>query len=210
MTAPPVRNVYLVDDDVEVSTALARVLGTYGLAVMAFTSAEHFLENCDALQGGCVVADMRMPGKSGLELQQVLARLRDDLPVVLITGHGDVPMAVAAMKAGARDFLSKPIDDAALVAAIEQALSWADARQAVAKATASVRARHARLTAREMQVMTLVVSGDSNAVIAAKLKLSPRTVEHYRAQVMIKMEAGSLAALVQMSGALQEPGAGGD
>jgi two-component system response regulator FixJ len=206
MTEARARNVYLIDDDVEVSTALARVLGTYGLSVMAFTSAEHFLENCAALQGGCVVADVRMPGQSGLELQQVLARLRDDLPVVLITGHGDVPMAVAAMKAGARDFLAKPIDDATLVTAIEQALTWADARRAVALATASVRARHARLTAREMQVMTLVVSGDSNAVIAAKLKLSPRTVEHYRAQVMIKMEAGSLASLVQMSSALQEPG----
>lgn len=194
--------VFLIDDEVAVREALASMLSTYDLAVEVFASAESFLASRGAVQAGCVVADMRMPGISGLELQRELARRDSPLPVILLTGHGDVPMAVAAIKSGAADFLEKPVDDEALVAAIRRALDQAARRREQSESRAALRSRHARLTQREAQVMALVVAGHSNAAIAGLLGLSQRTVEHYRAQVMIKMEAGSLAALVQAAAAL--------
>jgi two-component system response regulator FixJ len=196
--------VFLIDDEAGVRQALASMLSTYDFAVEAFASADAFLAAHGNVDGGCVVADVRMPGMSGLDLQRELARRGSPLPVVLVTGHGDIPMAVAALKAGAQDFLEKPVDDEALVAAIHRALATSVRRQEAASAVAALRGRHARLTAREAQVMALVVAGHSNVSIAGQLGLSQRTVEHYRAQVMIKMEAASLAALVQAAAALGE------
>jgi two-component system response regulator FixJ len=196
--------VFLIDDEASVRQALASMLSTYDFAVEAFASADAFLAAHGNVDGGCVVADVRMPGMSGLDLQRELARRGSPLPVVLVTGHGDIPMAVAALKAGAQDFLEKPVDDEALVAAIHRALATSVRRQEAASAVAALRGRHARLTAREAQVMALVVAGHSNVSIAGQLGLSQRTVEHYRAQVMIKMEAASLAALVQAAAALGE------
>jgi two-component system response regulator FixJ len=198
--------VFLIDDEAGVRQALASMLSTYDFAVEAFASADAFLAAHGNVDGGCVVADVRMPGMSGLDLQRELARRGSPLPVVLVTGHGDIPMAVAALKAGAQDFLEKPVDDEALVAAIQRALATSARRQEAASAVAALRGRHARLTAREAQVMALVVAGHSNVSIAGQLGLSQRTVEHYRAQVMIKMEAASLAALVQAAAALGEAG----
>ena len=198
--------VFLIDDEAGVRQALASMLSTYDFAVEAFASADDFLAAYGAGDEGCVVADVRMPGMSGLDLQRELVRRGSPLPVVLVTGHGDIPMAVAALKAGAQDFLEKPVDDEALVAAIHRALATSARRQEAASAIAALRARHARLTAREAQVMALVVAGHSNVSIAGQLGLSQRTVEHYRAQVMIKMEVASLAALVQAAAALAEPG----
>ena len=198
--------VFLIDDEAGVRQALASMLSTYDFAVEAFASADAFLAAHGNVDGGCVVADVRMPGMSGLDLHRELARRGSPLPVVLVTGHGDIPMAVAALKAGAQDFLEKPVDDEALVAAIHRALATSVRRQEAASAVAALRGRHARLTAREAQVMALVVAGHSNVSIAGQLGLSQRTVEHYRAQVMIKMEAASLAALVQAAAALGEAG----
>lgn len=198
-------SVYIVEDDAGVAAALASMLGTYGLRVATFASAEAFLAALATLPSGCVVADVRMPGLSGLELQLRISRARNDLPVILISGHGDIPMAVAAIKQGAADFLEKPVDDVALAAAIGRALAAATAAREIDQSRAGVRARYGRLTNREAQVMTLVVAGRSNAEIAATLGLSQRTVEHYRAQVMVKMEASNLAMLVQQSITLKEP-----
>lgn len=197
--------VYIVEDDAGVAAALASMLATYGLRVATFASAEAFLAVIDTLALGCVVADVRMPGLSGLELQQRISCARNDLPVILISGHGDIPMAVGAIKRGAADFLEKPVDDVALAAAIRRALATAMAAREIDQSRAGVRARYGRLTNREAQVMALVVSGRSNAEIAATLGLSQRTVEHYRAQVMVKMEAANLAMLVQQSVTLKEP-----
>jgi len=180
------------------------MLATWDFEVVAHESAEAFLDALAAGASGCVVADVRMPGMGGLELQRELARRGAALPVILITGHGDVPMAVAAIKAGAHDFIEKPVDDDALAAAIRRALALVEETEGARAALEALRLRHARLTAREAQVMGLVVAGHSNASIAAQLGLSQRTVEHYRAQVMMKMEAPSLAALVKLAAALGE------
>lgn len=205
MKAEMTGSVYIVEDDAGVAAALASMLATYGLRVATFASAEAFLSVLDTLPSGCVVADVRMPGLSGIELQLRISRARNDLPVILISGHGDIPMAVAAIKQGAADFLEKPVDDVALTAAIRRALAAAVAARDIDQSRAGVRARYGRLTNREAQVMALVVSGRSNAEIAATLGLSQRTVEHYRAQVMVKMEAPNLAMLVQQSVTLKEP-----
>jgi two-component system response regulator FixJ len=204
MTRMARRLVHLVDDDPGVRTALASMLATWDFDVAAHESAEAFLDALAAGASGCVVADVRMPGMGGLELQRELARRGATLPVILITGHGDVPMAVAAIKAGAQDFIEKPVDDDALAAAIRRALAMAEEAEGAKAAREALRQRHARLTAREAQVMGLVVAGHSNASIAAQLGLSQRTVEHYRAQVMMKMEAPSLAVLVKLAAALGE------
>lgn len=203
---PKPASVFVVDDDDAVRNSLRLLLKSVGLPTVAFASAREYLDSWHPAQPGCLVLDVRMPGMSGLDLQRELARRGSPLPVVLVTGHGDIPMAVAALKAGAQDFLEKPVDDEALVAAIHRALATSVRRQEAASAVAALRGRHARLTAREAQVMALVVAGHSNVSIAGQLGLSQRTVEHYRAQVMIKMEAASLAALVQAAAALGEAG----
>lgn len=204
MTSTEPRRVYVIDDDESVASALVRMLSTYGFEAQAFASAGSYLEARARLPAACIVADVRMPGMNGLELQRVLADAPCAPPLVLITGHGDIPMAVEAMKAGALDFLEKPIDDAALVAAIDRGLAGVRRRDEAHQASARLKARFDRLTSREAQVMDLVVSGYSNIAIAAQLGLSARTVEHYRAQVMLKTEAPNLATLVQWRARLRD------
>jgi two-component system response regulator FixJ len=187
MTTQP--KVYLVDDQASVRNALGEMLNVFGFQVETFASADEFLAKVTKPQPGCVVADVRMPGRDGIELVREIGRRGLPLPVVLISGHADVPMAVAGIKAGAEDFIEKPVDDAELVAAINRSLMRAD----------PLAARFKRLTPRQVEVFDLVAEGFTSAAIAAKLQISQRTVESYRAEVMEKMQAESVAVLVRQA-----------
>jgi two-component system response regulator FixJ len=192
--AQPVVNV--IDDQDAVRNALAEMLSVLGYSVRTFASADAFLATLTGAESGCIVADVRMPGTDGIELVRELARRRSTLPVVLISGHADVPMAVAAIKAGAEDFIEKPVNDVALLAAINRSLARAyDRRQSLG----DLKSQFERLTAREVEVMDLVVQGYTSQAIAAKLKISTRTVESYRVQIMDKMNAASVAVLVRLA-----------
>lgn len=196
----PSGTVYVVDDDYDVRESLSMLLRSMGLRAAAFASAGEFLGAAGADPEGCLVADVRMPGMSGLELQEELARRGVLLPVIVITGHADVPMAVTAMKGGAVDFLEKPFSDQTLLDRVHGALRL-DAERRTRRATAGdLGARLARLTPRERQVLERVVAGKPNKVIARELGLSTRTVEIHRARVMEKMQARSLADLVRLAG----------
>ena len=198
--------VHVIDDDAEVRQSLAFLLSTVGLAVRQHDSAISFLAALPEAQDGCIVTDVRMPGMDGIELQR---RLRSDgnaIPVIVITGHGDIALAVDAMKAGAVDFIEKPFDDEVLIGAIKAALARrAGTRERDAQA-AETRARLKLLSERERQVLAGLVAGKPNKIIAHGLDISPRTVEIYRANVMTKMQADSLSALVRMT--LLESGSG--
>lgn len=197
--------VHVIDDDADVRQSLAFLLSTAGLAVRVHDSAVAFLKVLPEIKDGCVVTDVRMPGIDGLELQRRLGELEKRLPVIVMTGHGDVPLAVEAMKAGAVDFIEKPFDDEVLLSAIRAALARnADDRERNARA-AAIQERIARLSDRERDVLDRLVAGKANKVIAYELGISPRTVEVYRANVMTKMQADSLSELVRM--ALIESGA---
>jgi two-component system response regulator FixJ len=190
--------VFVVDDDNAVRDALRFLLRSVGLAVETFASATEFLDAYRDDRPGCLVLDIRMPGMTGLELQDKLIERRSILPIIFITGHGDVPMAVEAMQAGAMDFIQKPFRDQDLLDRIHQAIDKdAKTRQSLGE-LAAIRTRLASLTPREREVMDLVVHGKANKVIAGDLDLSQRTVEIHRARVMEKMEASSLAHLVRM------------
>jgi two-component system response regulator FixJ len=196
--------IYVVDDDADVRDGLQALLAVKGFAVETFGSAEDFLGRLDNVATGCALVDVRMPGMSGLELQRELKKKKPALPVVIITGHGDVPMAVSALKAGAVDFIEKPFDTDALLAAIDEAVM----RAAAARPSPDqeiVIARIGRLTPRERQVMDLVVAGQPNKVIADRLQIAVRTVEIHRARVMDKMEARSLSDLVRMALRVEQP-----
>jgi two-component system response regulator FixJ len=196
VTAKP--TVFVVDDDAAVRDALRFLMRSVGLTVETFTSATEFLDAYRDDRPGCLVLDIRMPGMTGLELQDKLTERRSILPIIFITGHGDVPMAVEAMQAGAMDFIQKPFRDQDLLDRIHQAIDKdAKTRQSLGE-LAAIRARLASLTPREREVMDLVVHGKANKVIAGDLDLSQRTVEIHRARVMEKMEASSLAHLVRM------------
>jgi two-component system response regulator FixJ len=195
-TAP---TVYVVDDDEAVRDSLALLFEAEGLAARAFASAGEFLEQFDSAQPGCIVADVRMPGMSGVELLERLRAEQATVPIILITGHGDVPMAVAALKAGAADFFEKPFDDALLVASVRTALDTTHEQRRRTVEESELRARAATLTTREREVMDLIVAGHSNKMVAARLAISPRTVEVYRARLMEKMQARSLAEIVRMA-----------
>ena len=191
--------VFIVDDDEALRDSLRWLIESVGLRVETHASADSFLQSYYPGQSGCLLLDVRMPGMSGLELQEQLESRSVRLPVVIITGHGDVAMAVRAMKAGAVDFIEKPFDDEVLLASIRRALSL-DAEQRRSRAAqADILARLAQLTRREHQVMELVTSGMANKQIAAELNVSAKTVEAHRAHVMEKMQASSLAELVRMS-----------
>ena len=197
--------VHVIDDDADVRQSLAFLLSTAGLAVRVHESAVAFLKVLPEIKDGCVVTDVRMPGIDGLELQRRLGELERRLPVIVMTGHGDVPLAVEAMKAGAVDFIEKPFDDEVMLSAIRTALArQADDRERNARA-AAIQERIARLSDRERDVLDRLVAGKANKVIAHELGISPRTVEVYRANVMTKMQADSLSELVRM--ALIESGA---
>ncbi len=191
--------VFIVDDDEALRDSLCWLLESAGLRVETHDSANSFLQSYYPGQSGCLLLDVRMPGMNGLELQEQLESRDVRLPVVIMTGHGDVAMAVRALKAGAMDFIEKPFDDELLLASIQRALVL-DAEQRKNRATqAEVLARLAHLTRREHQVMELVTIGKANKQIASELNVSAKTVEAHRAHVMEKMQAKSLAELVRMS-----------
>ena len=190
--------VFIVDDDEAVRNSLRLLVKSVGLSATALVSAQEFLASYDPLQPGCLVLDVRMPGMSGLELQQQLNLRGAVIPVIFITGHGDVPMAVAAMQQGAFDFLQKPFRDQDLMDRIQRALEKDRANRAELGERSLIREHHETLTPREREVLALVTSGKANKVMAADLGLSQRTIEIHRARVMEKMGASSLAHLVRM------------
>jgi two-component system response regulator FixJ len=173
------------------------MLSVFGYNVEAYPSAKGLLQSLDPRQVGCIVADVRMPEMDGIELVHELSRREVANPVVVISGHADIAMAVAAIKAGAEDFIEKPIDDNKLVAAINRGLAHRFEQQQRQETIQDLRARFDRLTPREMQVFDLVVEGHTSASVANLLKISPRTVESYRVPIMEKMGAASIAGLVR-------------
>jgi two-component system, LuxR family, response regulator FixJ len=191
--------VHLIDDDQDVRESLAFLLEAAGMTVRGYESAVAFLAAAPGAGPGCIVSDVRMPGISGTEL---LARLKEreiTVPVIVITGHGDVPLAVEAMKLGAFDFIEKPFDDERIVASVQAALRAHEKQGEIDAQKSSVVARLATLSQRERQVLDGLVAGLPNKTIAYDLGISPRTVEVYRANVMSKMEAASLSDLVRMA-----------
>jgi len=190
-------NVFVVDDDADIRDSMQLLLEVAGFRVRNYTSARQFLDD-DSPKQGCLVADIRMPDMSGLELQEEVAKRHLDLPVIIMTGHGDVPLAVRAMKAGAIDFLEKPFDDERMLSSVRRALeigSRARSRNAEAIVAKNLLAS---LTPRERGVLDKLVQGRSNKVVAYELGISPRTVEIHRAHIMGKMEASSLSDLVRV------------
>jgi len=190
--------VYVVDDDDAMRESLTWLIESVGLNVETYASADEFLESYYPGRAGCVLLDVRMPGMSGLELQGHLQKQQVTVPVIMITGHGDVPMAVRAMKSGAIDFIEKPFNDEQLLESIRNALAIDDTRRDEQSFKAEVASRLAQLTPRESEVMDMVTAGKSNKEIANTLGVSAKTVEAHRAKVMEKMEAGSLAELVRL------------
>jgi len=199
--------VHVIDDDVSLRDALGLLLPTVGLEVRTYTSVQEFLDAGDYDGPGCIVLDVRLPGISGLDFQSRRDGLGVYLPIVLMTGHGDVPMSVRAMKAGAVDFLPKPFRDQDMIDAITAAIERDRQRREADKASADVRNRFASLSPREQQVMTLVTAGKMNKQVAFDLGLSEITVKTYRGAVMEKMAARSFADLVRMADALRQSAA---
>jgi FixJ family two-component response regulator len=192
--------VFVIDDEPAIRDSLAMLLRSVGLASRTFPSAPAFLEAFDGGIHGCAIADVRMPGMSGLELQEALRARGARLPVIIITGHGDIAMAVRAMKAGAADFIEKPFNEQVLLDAVHRALAQVRADAPAPGANRSeIETRVATLTPREREVMLLIAEGRPNKVVATRLGLSTRTVEVHRAKVMEKMSARSLAELVRMA-----------
>jgi two-component system, LuxR family, response regulator FixJ len=191
--------VFVIDDDEAMRDSLEFLLGTANFDVTLFESAQHFLDALAGVDFGCVVSDVRMPGIDGIELLKRLKASHSTLPVVIMTGHGDVPLAVEAMKLGAVDFLEKPFEDDRLIGMIDAALRRAECSAQSEAVTADIAARIATLSPRERQVMDGLIAGLSNKMIARDYDISPRTIEVYRANVMTKMQAGSLSELVRLA-----------
>lgn len=197
--------VAIIDDDEPVRDSLSLMLSNHGFGVCSFASAEQFLSALQASEiPSCIVCDIRMPGMSGLELQKELAKKWPMIPLVLITGHGDVAMAVAALKAGARDFIEKPFSPDRLIASISAAINETESQRNHDQEIAKLATRVNELSDRQRQVMDLAVKGLSNKEIALTLKISPRTVETYRAWVMEKTGARNIADLVRIAVRLEE------
>ena len=194
----PTPIVYIVDDDGSVRHAMELLMRSVGLPCATFHSGDEFLEHYNAQMAGCLVLDIRMPGLGGLELQDKLIERGSTLPIIFITGHGDVPMAVEAMQKGAVDFIQKPFRDQELLDRIGDAMRTDRQRRTGRLLKAEVLDRISKLTHREREVLDLVVTGKPNKVIAYELGVSQRTVEIHRARVMEKMQARSLADLVKM------------
>ncbi len=194
--------VYIIDDQAAVRDALGEMMNVFGFAVETFELAEAYLSATAkriSSDPSCVVADVRMPGMDGIELVRRCRSSRNDVPIILISGHADVPMAVAGIKAGATDFIEKPIDDAALVAAINRALVTGIEERRDARRAQETEEKFALLTPRQREVFDLVVAGFTSHAIGEKLGLSTRTVESYRAEIMQKMSAESVAVLVRQA-----------
>jgi FixJ family two-component response regulator len=189
--------VFLVDDEPELRQALERLLRAEGLEVAGYGSAAEFLAALSDDDVGCVVLDVAMPGLDGLQLQQHLARSEARLAIVFLTGHGDIPMSVQAVKAGAVDFLTKPVRSAELLRAVRAALEQAGARQSIVQSTAGLRARYEQLTPREREVLQHVIAGRLNKVIAARLGTSEQTIKVHRGRMMDKLGITSVADLVR-------------
>ncbi len=190
--------VFVVDDDPAIRESLRWLIESVGLNVKIFTTAQEFLGEYDPSNPGCLVLDIRMPGMSGLDLQNELATRHINIPILIITGHAEVPVAVRAMKAGALDFIEKPFSDQLLLDRIRRAIEKDGEVRRAHSQHAEVAARLAQLTPREREVMDLVIAGKANKVIASELGLSPKTVEVHRAHVMKKMQVDSLADLVRL------------
>lgn len=195
---PEQQTVFVVDDDQAARESLRWLLESVGHHVQCYGSAREFLAECDGTVPGCLVLDVRMPGMSGLELQNFLQERQWCLPIIMVTGHGDIPMAVRAMKSGAVDFLQKPYNDQALLDRIQHALDLCRQRRHEYYELSKIRQNYQKLTPREREVAELVVSGKANKVIAIELDLSPKTIEVHRANVMEKMQVRSLSELVRM------------
>jgi two-component system, LuxR family, response regulator FixJ len=189
----------VIDDDEAMRDSLAFLLDAAGMSAKTYESAVAFLEGVEGLAPGCIVTDVRMPEMSGLDLVRRLRELNAPHPIIVITGHGDVPLAVEAMKAGVVDFLEKPFDDEALLAAIRSALAGPGRTEQHNEERSRFEAMLAQLSPRESEVLRGVVAGKPNKIIAYELGISPRTVEVYRANVMTKTGAGSLSELVRMA-----------
>ena len=192
-------SIYVIDDQKAVRDALGEMLRVFGHQVQTYDSADSFLHAFSGTNTGCIVADVRMPGMDGIEFVHELSRRGICLPVVLISGHADVPMAVSAIKAGAEDFIEKPVDDAHLLAAINRCLARVVDTLSRERTVEELRTRLVRLTPREAEVMDLVVEGFTSLAIALRLGISQRTVESYRVQIMDKMQAESVSVLVRQA-----------
>ncbi len=195
--------VFLIDDDEPVLTAVALLMKSAGLECRTYSSARAFLDEFDPELPGCVVTDMRMPGLSGLDLQEQLSKMENAPPVILITGHGDVPAAVRAMKQGAHDFIEKPFSDQVLLDSVMKAIDLDLSRRKNYAALSEYQASFSSLTEREYEVMKGVVAGKPNKIIADDLNLSIKTVEFHRSNVMSKVQVESVAELVQLALAAQ-------
>ena len=202
MTDP---TVFIVDDEAEVRDALKLLMDSVGLAAETFASAQAYLDQFEPQRPGCLVLDIRMPGLSGLELQEKLSEEALHPPIVIITGHGDVPMAVRAVQAGAVDFIEKPFRDQVLLDSVHRAITRDAEQRGEASRLADIEARLQRLTPREKEVLDLVMTGMRNKVIAVELGVSQSTVEAHRAKVMEKMEAKTLSDLMRMMLSITKP-----
>ncbi len=191
--------VHVIDDDAALRDSLAFLLGSAGLLVRTFESAQAFLQELASIETGCVVTDVRMPGIDGLELLRLLQEMGKGLPVIVMTGHGDVPLAVKAMRLGAADFVEKPFEDEVMIDSVRSALTSSVPLQAVAGVSDEMALRLASLSRRERQVLAGLVEGQTNKEIARQFDLSPRTVEVYRAKLMTKMQANNISELVRFA-----------
>jgi two-component system response regulator FixJ len=197
------KTVFIVDDDEGVRRALSFLLRSAGHAVEIFSSAREFLERYDATRRGCVLLDVCMPQSSGLDLQRELKVRSSALPVIFITGHATIPTAVAALRAGALDFIEKPIREDAVLDSIQRALDWEDRHHLEATAIKELKVRAATLTPREREILDLVAQAEPNKIIAQRLNISFRTVEIHRSHIMEKLEAKTTSELIRMAIALE-------
>jgi len=190
------QTVFVVDDDAAIRDSLRMMLEMAGYEVRDFASAQSFLSDAD-LQGGCLIVDVRMPGMGGLELQEELVRRKASIPVIVVTGHGDVPLAVRAMRAGAMDFVEKPFDQERMLQSVADALAAGQRAQSRAAEAQEARDLLSLLTPREKEILDQLVKGHANKVVAHQLGISPRTVEIHRASIMEKLHARNLSNVVR-------------